>query len=199
MAMTWKTPGIFAGLLLASGCVAYPYETAFSSCDGEAGICYRYCEEFADTPEYASCHAACDEEANQCFAGAYDAYRYSGAQYTARYSPYPSPWYGRYGSWYPNRGYSFSFDYYGRGYGNGRRPRNPYYGYGGGGRRQPGNPPSGGSGSSGSGQPAPPPPQAQPPQSPQAQPPANAGKTPPRRRQPRRTPRTKDNPVRDED
>ena len=198
MAMNWKIPGAFIGFWLAAGCVVYPYETAFSSCDGEAGICYRYCEEFAGTPESGACRAACEDEANQCFASAYGAYQYSGAQYSSAYSIYPPPpWNGRYGSWYPDYGYRYSYGYYGQGYGYGpRRPRNPHYGYGGGGRRHPsGNPPTGGSGSSGGGQP-PPPPQAQPPKT---QPPANAGRPPPGRKQPPRTPRTKDNPVRDKD
>ncbi len=197
MALNWKILGVLAGLLLASGCVAYPYETAFSSCDGEAGICYQYCEEYADSPDYASCHATCDEEANQCFASAYNSYQYSGAQYSSAYSPYPPRWNGRYGSWYPGYGYRYSFGSYGQGYGYGRRPRYPYNGYGGG-RRNPGA--SGGPNSSGSGQPAAPP-RVQPPQAqrPKVQPPANAGKPPPRRKQPRRTPRTKDNPARDID
>ncbi|MEM9616817.1 MAG: hypothetical protein AAF936_02560 [Pseudomonadota bacterium] len=121
----------FAAVLLATGCVSYPYETAFSGCDAEAGVCYRYCEDFEGTEDYSACHADCEFNANQCFAGAYDSYQYSGAGYGARYSGlHPSPWYGQYGAWYPNSGYVFSFNYFGNGYGYGpRRYRDRHYGY----------------------------------------------------------------------
>ncbi len=119
-------------LLVAAGCVSYPYETAFSACDAEAGACYRYCEEFEGSPDYGTCHADCDAGANQCFAGAYNAYEYSGASYGARYSGLrpPPPWYGNYGAWYPNSGYVFSFSYfdnYGYGYNRPYRGRNRAY------------------------------------------------------------------------
>ncbi len=113
MRIFWRMATVGAVLWLLTGCVTYPYETAFAACDGAAGACYDYCEQFADAPDdYAACHADCDAEANQCFADSYDQYRYARSGYG--YSAYgPSPWYGRYGYWYPDQGYIFSFSYYG--------------------------------------------------------------------------------------
>ncbi|MBI1364739.1 MAG: hypothetical protein GC153_02115 [Alphaproteobacteria bacterium] len=94
---------------LLFGCETYPYASGFSVCDDRAGQCYRACEAYAGGPGYSACHADCDYEADQCFASAYGPY----------YSAYPSyayldPWYGRYGVWYPQRGYVFSLNVYNR-------------------------------------------------------------------------------------
>lgn len=93
-----------AGMALIGGCVAYPYQTAFQTCDSAAGACYRGCEDYAGTPEYGQCHADCEYSADRCFDSAYEPYRYSYG--------YPSTWRGRYGYWYPDSGYAFSFGYY---------------------------------------------------------------------------------------
>lgn len=96
-----------AGALFAlTGCVTYPYASSFTACDNAAGSCYRACEDYEGSDDYARCHADCDYSANQCFAGAYEPYRYSYA-YNYNY-----PWSGSYGSWYPDTGYVFSFGYY---------------------------------------------------------------------------------------
>ncbi len=132
MRTVWRLIWPLAALFVVTGCVSYPYETAFTSCDDEAGACYRYCEEFEGSPDYGTCHADCDAAANQCFAGAYNAYEYSGASYGGRYNGLrpPPPWHGRYGAWYPNSGYVFSFSYfdnYGYGYNRPYRGRNRAY------------------------------------------------------------------------
>ena len=115
-------------LLMLAGCVTtYPYETAFSSCDAEAGACYRYCEEgTGGNPAYTSCHAECEAAANQCFASAYDRTSYAGSSYGSYYSSPGWPWYGQYGAWGPSSGYYFGFSYWG---GDNYRPsrRHRYY------------------------------------------------------------------------
>ncbi|MHA7872398.1 MAG: hypothetical protein ACX939_08620 [Hyphococcus sp.] len=137
----WRFLPLAVLSLLAVGCVSYPYETAFSGCDEAAGACYRYCEEFDGTPDYGACHAECDDEANICFAEAYDPYIGRGVATAGVGYPGPafgpSPWFGRYGAWYPNAGYVFSFNYFGGPYGYGpRRFRNwGYYDRVGPGRR----------------------------------------------------------------
>lgn len=115
--------GATAVLLLLSGCVTYPYQTAFDACDAEAGACYRYCEEAAlSDGEYAACHSDCEVGANRCFAGAYDRYSYSSAYSGSYYAP-SWPWYGRYGAWGPSSGYYFDFTYWG----GSSRYYDPYY------------------------------------------------------------------------
>ena len=129
----WRAPGLFlscGGALVLSACMAtYPYSADYSACDARAGDCYQFCEQYAEIEEdYLACHADCEAEANQCFASAYDRYRYSPA-YT-RYSYYgPRTWYGRYGSWYPSTGYVFGFEYYGGSYGYSRRGYRHRYDY----------------------------------------------------------------------
>ena len=98
----------FGGLFLAS-CVTYPYDTAFNSCEREANACYRLCEDIPDEGGYVACQRHCDRDIDRCFDQAYSPY--SGSYYG---SSYPSPWYGRYGSWYPNTGYYFTFNSYDR-------------------------------------------------------------------------------------
>ncbi len=99
---------------LLAGCITYPYQTAFDSCDAGAGACYRYCEDVADNDyEYGRCHADCENEANACFAGAYDNYTYNagaGAYGGSYYQP-SWPWYGRYGAWGPSNGFYFDYSY----------------------------------------------------------------------------------------
>ncbi len=117
--------GTFAAavsFLLLSGCVTYPYQSAFAVCDNEAGACYQYCEQFAGYPEdYGACHRDCEEGTDRCFADAYDTYAYSTGVYTS--SSYGAwPWYGRYGNWGPQRGYYFDFTYFDR-YPQYRQPR----------------------------------------------------------------------------
>lgn len=109
-----------AGFMLLASCVTYPYQTGFASCDAYAGQCYRECEDYADGPDYGRCHADCEYDADQCFADAYGPYAGSGYGYSSR-----SPWYGRYGSWYPETGFFFSYrSGYGYGYpSRGRRHR----------------------------------------------------------------------------
>ncbi|MFC2953522.1 hypothetical protein ACFOOP_16410 [Marinicaulis aureus] len=108
-----------AALFLVAGCVTYPYQSAFDTCDAEAGACYRYCEEVSYSDrDYASCHADCEVGANRCFAESYDRYSYSGASYAPSW-----PWYGRYGAWGPSSGYYFDFSYWS---GSGRY-YDPYY------------------------------------------------------------------------
>lgn len=105
--------GAVVVLMLLSGCVTYPYQTAFTTCDDAAGACYRYCEQFAgDALDYSACHADCDAEADRCFANAYDRYNYSSAYASTGYSSWP--WYGRYGRWGPRQGYYFDFTYFER-------------------------------------------------------------------------------------
>jgi len=112
---------IAAGACLLGGCV-YPYESAFETCDAEAGACYRYCEDAPDETVARSCRRGCEEEANRCFDDAYRVADYGASTYG------PRPWYGSYGYWRPRYGYIFSFDYYDR---QGRY-YDPYYrdGYG---------------------------------------------------------------------
>ena len=109
---------IAAGAILLGGCVLYPYESAFETCDDEAGICYRFCEDAPTEASGAACRRGCDDAANQCFDEAYSAYNYRGSSYA-----YSGPWYGSYGYWRPGYGYFYSFDYYTRGH----RYRDPYY------------------------------------------------------------------------
>ncbi|MEL7488817.1 MAG: hypothetical protein AAGJ87_16590, partial [Pseudomonadota bacterium] len=106
------------GLAFLAGCETYPYASAFSSCDAGAGACYRDCEDFAETAEDgAACRSACEVEVDRCFDAAYAPYRT--ANVAVGYIP---PWYGRFGAWYPNRGYIVSFGNINRFYG-------PRYGY----------------------------------------------------------------------
>ena len=107
----------FGGLFLAS-CVTYPYDTAFNSCEREANSCYRLCEDIPDEGGYVACQQHCDRDIDRCFDQAYSPY--SNSYYYG--SSYPSPWYGRYGSWYPNTGYYFTFNSYDR-YGYRRNKR----------------------------------------------------------------------------
>ena len=109
---------IAAGAILLGGCVLYPYESAFETCDDEAGICYRFCEDAPTEASGAACRRGCDDAVNQCFDEAYSAYNYRGSSYA-----YSGPWYGSYGYWRPGYGYFYSFDYYTRGH----RYRDPYY------------------------------------------------------------------------
>lgn len=95
-----------AGLMLLAGCVTYPYETGFASCDAQAGACYQDCEVYAGETGYGACHASCEARANQCFATAYGPYRSS-----SYYGGYAWPWYGDYGVWGPQTGFIFSFNY----------------------------------------------------------------------------------------
>ncbi len=122
--MSWKYASIAVAALVVSGCVSYPYETAFSVCDEEAGACYRFCEDLPEDADAAACRADCDTRANQCFAAAYDRPSYAGSRYAYGYYDQYDPWYGRYGYWYPSGGYIFSFGHYSRG-----RPYRyrPYY------------------------------------------------------------------------
>ncbi|MCB2097406.1 MAG: hypothetical protein KDE05_07225, partial [Parvularculaceae bacterium] len=110
----------FGGLFLAS-CVTYPYDTAFSSCEREANACYRLCEDIPDEGGYVACQAHCDRDIDRCFDQAYTPY--SGGYYYGGYG-YSSPWYGQYGSWYPNSGYYLSFNSYDR-YGYRRKRHDP--------------------------------------------------------------------------
>jgi hypothetical protein len=146
--------------MLLTGCITYPYQTAFDSCDAEAGACYRYCEDVAASDyELGACHNECDNDANQCFASAYDSYSYDGSAYGGAYSQPSWPWYGRYGAWGPGSGFYFDFSYYGgshgydrprrgRGHGGGRGGRGGGYGGGsqGSGGQGSGNPPNDGGG-----------------------------------------------------
>lgn len=98
-----------AGLLFVASCQTYPYASSFSACDAGAGACYRACEAYADDGDgYAACHADCEYEADRCFANAYEPYRYAGSPYGPTYV---SPWYGSYGAWYPQAGYTISLGY----------------------------------------------------------------------------------------
>jgi hypothetical protein len=101
-------------LLLVASCVTYPYESAFSGCDNQAGNCYRYCEDVASNEgSYRACHADCEYAADQCFADVYGRYSYAGSSYGGSYYSSPSwPWYGRYGAWGPSNGYYFDFSYW---------------------------------------------------------------------------------------
>lgn len=110
----------FGGLFLAS-CVTYPYETGFTSCEREANACYRLCEDIPDEGGYVACQSHCDRDIDRCFDQAYSPY--SNSYYYGSYG-YPSPWYGRYGSWYPNSGYYLSFNYYDR-YGYRKKRHHP--------------------------------------------------------------------------
>lgn len=97
--------GIVAGAFFAllGSCVTYPYQTSFAACDTYAGQCYRDCEVYEGSADYGACHADCEYDADQCFADAY-------GPNSSGYGPgYPSPWYGRYGAWYPQTGFVFSY------------------------------------------------------------------------------------------
>lgn len=107
------------GLFLAS-CVTYPYDTAFSSCEREANACYRLCEDIPDENGYVACQAHCDRDIDRCFDQAYSPYS---TGYYAGYG-YSSPWYGRYGAWYPDSGYFLSFNFYDR-YGYRKKRQHP--------------------------------------------------------------------------
>ena len=119
--MIMKMGPLAVMVLLLSGCV-YPYETAFQTCDNDAGACYRYCEDTAGEEEITACRSSCETEANICCDQAYGAQEYNGSAYAS-----PGPWYGSFGYWRPTYGYAFSLDYYSYG---GRRGnfRDPYYG-----------------------------------------------------------------------
>ncbi|WP_425409091.1 hypothetical protein [Hyphococcus sp.] len=112
----WALAGALGGaigFLLLSGCVTYPYQTAFAACDNEAGACYQYCEQFATNAlDYGACHADCEAEVDRCFAQADYDYGYSSTYVTSGYSS--GPWYGRYGRWAPRQGYYFDFTYFDR-------------------------------------------------------------------------------------
>lgn len=94
------------GALLLTGCV-YPYETAFETCDSEAGACYRWCEAEPVDGAARACRLACEDEANRCFDDAYRVTEYSSAP------AYRGSWYGSFGYWRPRYGYSYD-DYYDR-------------------------------------------------------------------------------------
>ncbi|MCB2112946.1 MAG: hypothetical protein KDD85_05285 [Parvularculaceae bacterium] len=102
--------GVGLGGLFLASCVTYPYDTAFNSCEREANSCYRLCEDIPDEGGYVACQRHCDRDIDRCFDQAYTPY--SGNYYYG--SSYPSPWYGRYGSWYPNTGYYFTYNHYDR-------------------------------------------------------------------------------------
>ncbi len=105
---------IAAGAILLGGCV-YPYESAFQSCDNEAGACYQVCEGEPDEGGAKACRMVCEDAANQCFD---DAYGSSGS--SSGYA-YGGSWYGSYGYWRPRYGYLYSYDYYDPYYYGGRR------------------------------------------------------------------------------
>lgn len=138
------------GGLLLSSCVTTPYETAFNGCENEANSCYRICEDIPDERGYIQCQEHCDQSANRCFDQAYAAYQnqnygYGNYGYGSRYG---SPWYGRYGSWYPSYGFYLGYNNYDR-YGHRKRkPHPPGYGSGyqppRGGYNNPPRPPRGG-------------------------------------------------------
>ncbi|WP_395076187.1 hypothetical protein [Hyphococcus sp.] len=137
--------------ILLAGCVTYPYQTAFDSCDAEAGACYRYCEDIVDSDyQLGACHNECDNDANQCFASAYDSYSYGGSAYGGSYYQPSWPWRGRYGAWGPTNGYYFDFSYYGGSHGYDRPRRGRGHGGGRGGHGG-GSHGSGGHGSGGHG------------------------------------------------
>ncbi|NWG71048.1 MAG: hypothetical protein HXY23_05475, partial [Parvularculaceae bacterium] len=156
-----KFAGSAAGLALLTGCVTYPYEDSFAACDRAAAQCYRGCEDSYGYGGYRDdrCRRDCDYSANRCFDSAYSPYRSSYG-----YDGYSSwPWRGSYGYWYPDRGYTFTYNYGSSRY-RGRDYRDPYY-YDRPGSRPGGYPPSRpprpGSGSpppGGGSQPPPPPP-----------------------------------------
>ena len=98
-----KVAGGAAAAFFLSGCVTYPYETAFSQCDDQAAYCYRSCEAYGGGIDYRRCHDSCERQVDRCFDQAYSPYS-TGYGYG-----YGSPWTGRYGSWYPNQGYSLSW------------------------------------------------------------------------------------------
>jgi hypothetical protein len=129
--------GSLTGALMLSSCVTYPYDSAFNSCEREANACYRLCEDIPDEGGYVACQSHCDRDIDRCFDQAYSPYRsgYGYGGYGSGYG-YGSPWYGSYGSWYPDTGYFLSFNYYDRyGYRKQRyRPRNDYDNRGGGSR-----------------------------------------------------------------
>ncbi len=114
--------GVIGGGLLLSSCVTYPYESAFNSCEGEANSCYRVCEDIPDEDGYVNCQNHCDRASDRCFDQAYSSYS-SSYGYGGGYG-YGSPWYGRYGSWYPDSGYFLSFNYYDR-YGHRKKRHHP--------------------------------------------------------------------------
>jgi hypothetical protein len=118
--------GLTTGALFLSSCVTYPYESAFSSCERQANDCYRICEDIPDERGYVNCQNYCDRDIDRCFDSAYSSYQSSyygyGSSYGYGYSP--SPWYGRYGTWYPSYGYALSFSTYDR-YGYRKRRHNP--------------------------------------------------------------------------
>lgn len=121
----WVAGSTGAALFLSS-CVTYPYDSAFNSCEREANDCYRLCEDIPDEGGYVACQAHCDRDIDRCFDSAYapyNGYGYGGGGYGGGYG-YGSPWYGSYGSWYPNYGYSMSFNYYDR-YGYRKRKDRP--------------------------------------------------------------------------
>jgi hypothetical protein len=93
---------------LVSACVTYPYETGFAACDRAAGQCYRGCDVSYGGPNFDRCLSDCDFSANRCFDAAYDPYRS-----TYGYG-YGSAWQGSYGYWYPQSGYVFSYNNFGR-------------------------------------------------------------------------------------
>lgn len=101
---------VAAAAVLLAGCITYPYDTAFSYCDTQAGQCYRACEADDGRGDYGRCHASCEARSEQCFAQAYSPY---GSNYGYGYN---SPWYGQWGSWYPGTGYAFSWSYFNRNY-----------------------------------------------------------------------------------
>jgi len=88
------------------GCQTLGYQTGFSNCDNQAAACYQSCQGFASEGAYASCQANCTNSVDRCFDAAYDRYRYAGATTLI----VNDPWIGRYGAWYPNRGYVFGFN-----------------------------------------------------------------------------------------
>lgn len=144
--------GAAGGCLLLSSCVTYPYDSAFNSCEREANDCYRVCEDIPDENGYVRCQSHCDRDIDRCFDQAYSPYNSGyGYGYGGGYG-YGSPWYGRYGSWYPDSGYFLSFNYYDR-YGYRKRKHRPgrdwndHHPPGGGGY----HPPGGGGGGGGGG------------------------------------------------
>lgn len=106
--------GIVTGL---SACVTTEdrYARLYDACDARANVCFSQCSGYSLSQGRDQCQRDCAVEADRCFADISALAARESAYYASRTS-----FYGRYGAWYPGRGYQYGPHGYPYGYGYGR-------------------------------------------------------------------------------
>ena len=99
---------MLGAVTLLSGCVTTDYAGGdryarlYDACDAQAGACYRSCDEFSSSSDRALCQDDCSLDADRCFADLNSLIRTESLYELTR-----DNFYGRYGAWYPGRGYRY--------------------------------------------------------------------------------------------